>query len=125
MVCGKTRVAEAVQHVPEHGGKPGAVQPIATEPSVGYKGGVGVVIHLSKTREKQINISSTEKRQQTKTLNKPRRQQNINSDSIFNRRRSRKTLLTETGTESGKVHNMKVIENFETFPERTNTPSSN
>jgi hypothetical protein len=34
------------------------------------------------------------------------------------------TLLTETGAESGKVHNTKVIENFETFPESTNTPSS-
>jgi hypothetical protein len=54
----KPRAVEAVQHVPEQGGKPGVVQPIATKPSVGYKGGVGVVIHLSKTREKQINISS-------------------------------------------------------------------
>jgi hypothetical protein len=67
-VRGKTRVAKAVQHVPKQGGKPGAVQPITTEPSVSSKGGVGVVIHLSKTREKRINISSTEQRQQTKTL---------------------------------------------------------
>jgi hypothetical protein len=51
-VHGKTRVAEAVQHVLKQGGKPGAVQPITTEPSIGSKGGVGVVIHLSKTREK-------------------------------------------------------------------------
>jgi orotate phosphoribosyltransferase-like protein len=58
MVCGKTRVAEVVQHIPEQGGKPRAVQPIATEPSVDSKGGVGVVINLSKTREKQINILS-------------------------------------------------------------------
>jgi hypothetical protein len=48
MVRGKTRVAEAVQHVPKQVRKPGAVQPITTEPSVGSKGGVGVVIHLSK-----------------------------------------------------------------------------
>jgi hypothetical protein len=48
MVHGKTRVAEAVQHVPKQGGKPGAVQPVTTEPSVGSKGGVGVAIHLSK-----------------------------------------------------------------------------
>jgi hypothetical protein len=48
----KPRVAEAVQHIPEQGGKPGAVQPVTTEPSVSYNGGVGVVIHLSKTREK-------------------------------------------------------------------------
>jgi hypothetical protein len=34
-ICGKSHVAEAVQHVPEQGGKPGAVQPVATEPSVG------------------------------------------------------------------------------------------
>jgi hypothetical protein len=60
MVRGKSRVAETVQHVPKQGGKPGSVQPVTTEPSVGSKGGVGVVIHLSKTREKQINISSIE-----------------------------------------------------------------
>jgi hypothetical protein len=60
MVCGKPRVAETVQHVPEQGGKPRVVQPVTTEPSVGSEGGVGVVIHLSKTREKQINISSIE-----------------------------------------------------------------
>jgi hypothetical protein len=66
-ICGKARVAEKVQHVPKQGRKPGAVQPVTTEPSVGSKGGVGVVIHLSKTREKRINISSIEQRQQTKT----------------------------------------------------------
>jgi fructose-1-phosphate kinase PfkB-like protein len=32
--------------------------------------------------------------------------------------------LTETGMELGKAHNRKVIENFETFPESINTPSS-
>jgi hypothetical protein len=48
----KTRVAEVVQHVSEQGGKPGAVQPIVTEPSIDSKGGIGVAIHLSKTREK-------------------------------------------------------------------------
>jgi hypothetical protein len=66
-VRGKPRVAEAVQHVPKQSGKSGAVQSVTTEPSVGSKGGVGVVIHLSKIREKQINISSIEQRQQTKT----------------------------------------------------------
>jgi hypothetical protein len=45
MVHGKSRVAKTVQHIPEQGGKPGAVQPIATEPSIGFKGGTGVVIH--------------------------------------------------------------------------------
>jgi hypothetical protein len=67
VIRGKPRVAEAVQHVPEQSGKPGAVQPITTEPSIGSMGGTGVVIRLSKTREKQINISSTEQIQQTKT----------------------------------------------------------
>jgi hypothetical protein len=62
----KTRVAKAVQHVPKQGGKPGAVQPVTTEPSINCKGGVGVVIHLLKIREKRINISSVEQRQQTK-----------------------------------------------------------
>jgi hypothetical protein len=61
------RVAKAVQHVPEQGGKTRAVQPVTTEPSIGFVGGVGVVAHLSKTREKRINISSIELRQQTKT----------------------------------------------------------
>jgi hypothetical protein len=45
-VRGKTCVAEAVQHVPKQGGKPGAVEPVTTEPSVSSKGGVGVVINL-------------------------------------------------------------------------------
>jgi hypothetical protein len=56
VIRGKPRVVEAVQHVLEQGGNPGMVQPITTEPSIGFKGGVEVVIHLSKTREKQINI---------------------------------------------------------------------
>jgi hypothetical protein len=60
VIRGKPRVAEAVQHIPEQGGKPGAVQPVTTESSVGSNGGVGVVIHLSKIREKRINISSIE-----------------------------------------------------------------
>jgi hypothetical protein len=30
--------------------------------------------------------------------------------------------LTETGAELGKMHNMKVTEDFETFPESTNMP---
>jgi hypothetical protein len=60
------RVAKMVQHVPEQGAKTGAVQPVTTEPSVGSEGGIGVVVHLSKTREKQINISSIEQREQTK-----------------------------------------------------------
>jgi hypothetical protein len=28
------------------------------------------------------------------------------------------------GAESGEIHNVKVIENFETFPKSANTPSS-
>jgi hypothetical protein len=67
VIRGKLHVAEVVQHVLKQSGKPGTVQPVTTEPSVGSKGGVGVVIHLSKTREKRINISSIEQRQQTKT----------------------------------------------------------
>jgi hypothetical protein len=30
------------------------------EPSIDSEGGIGVVVHLSKTREKRINISSIE-----------------------------------------------------------------
>jgi hypothetical protein len=66
-IRGKPHVTKAMQHIPEQGRKPGAVQPVATEPSVGSKCGVGVVIHLSETREKRINILSIEQRQQIKT----------------------------------------------------------
>jgi hypothetical protein len=66
-VCGEPHVAKVVQHVPKQGGEPGAVQPITIEPSIGSKGGVGVVILLLKTMEKQNNISSIEQRQRTKT----------------------------------------------------------
>jgi hypothetical protein len=48
----KPHVAEAVQHVLEQGGKPGVLQPITMEPFIGSKGGVGLVIYLSETREK-------------------------------------------------------------------------
>jgi hypothetical protein len=50
------RVAKVVQHVPEQSGKAGIVQLVATEPSVSMEGGIGVVIHLLKKREKRINI---------------------------------------------------------------------
>jgi hypothetical protein len=33
-------------------------------------------------------------------------------------------LLTENGEESGKMYNVKVIDNFETFPESINMSSS-
>jgi hypothetical protein len=52
MVRRKSHVAKVVQHVLEQDGKPGAVQPVTTEPSVGSKGDVGVLIYLSKTRER-------------------------------------------------------------------------
>jgi hypothetical protein len=81
-VHGNTNVAKAVQHVLEQGGKTGAVQPVTMKPSIGSEGGIGVVVHLSKTREKRINISSIEQRQQTKIPNKPRRQHDVNSDSV-------------------------------------------
>jgi hypothetical protein len=71
-VCRNPHVAKAVQYVPEQGGKTGVVQPITTEPSIGSECVVGVVVHLSKTRKKRINISTIEQGQQTKTPNKPR-----------------------------------------------------
>jgi hypothetical protein len=52
MVCRSPRVAKTGQHIPEQGGKTGVVQPVATEPSVSFEGGAGVVVYLSKTREK-------------------------------------------------------------------------
>jgi hypothetical protein len=71
MVCGSPRVATTVKHVPEQGQKAGTVQPVATKPSIGPEGCIGVVVHLSKIRKKQVTISSTEQRQQTKTQKKP------------------------------------------------------
>jgi hypothetical protein len=52
MVHGGLHVATVVQHVLAQSGEARTVQPIATKPSVGSEGGVGVVVHLSKTREK-------------------------------------------------------------------------
>jgi hypothetical protein len=49
----------------------------------------------------------------------------LNTDSDLDWWQSRKTLLTEYGTESGKIANIKVIVIFETFPESINTPSYN
>jgi hypothetical protein len=66
-IHGSPHVAKMVQHIGKQGGKTGVVQPVTMEPSVGSKGGVGVVIHLSKTRHKRINISSIEQRRQTKS----------------------------------------------------------
>jgi hypothetical protein len=51
-VRGSPCVAETVEHVPKQGQKARTVQPITTEPSVGPEGGIGIVIHLSKTRKK-------------------------------------------------------------------------
>jgi hypothetical protein len=82
-VRGKPRVAKAVQHVSEYGGKPGVVQPVTMEPSVGSKGGIGVVVHLSKTREKRITFYPSNRDNKPKIQNKPRRQQNVNLDSVL------------------------------------------
>jgi hypothetical protein len=56
MVRGKPHVAEVVQHVPEQGGKPEAVQPITMKPSASSKGGVGVVIHLSEKGSNELTF---------------------------------------------------------------------
>jgi hypothetical protein len=48
---------------------------------------------------------------------------NINLDSDSDRWRSHKTLLTKICAESGEMQNLKVIDNFGTFPESINTPS--
>jgi hypothetical protein len=60
MVHRSPRVAKTMKHVPEQGRKAGTVQPVATEPSTGPEGGVGVVVYLSTIRKKRIIISSTE-----------------------------------------------------------------
>jgi hypothetical protein len=53
MVRGSPHVAETVDHVPDQGRKTQTVQPITTEPSVGPEGGIGVVVHLSKTKKNE------------------------------------------------------------------------
>jgi hypothetical protein len=50
MVRRSPRVAEMVQHVLEQGWETGMVQPVAMKSSIGSEGGIGVVIHLLKTR---------------------------------------------------------------------------
>jgi hypothetical protein len=45
-----------VQHVPQQGGKAETVQPVITEPSISTKGGVGVVVHLSKQRRNRSHF---------------------------------------------------------------------
>jgi hypothetical protein len=52
-VRGSPHVADTVEHIPEQGQKAGTVQPVATEPSIGLEGDIGVVIHLSKTRKNE------------------------------------------------------------------------
>jgi hypothetical protein len=47
----------------------------------------------------------------------------LNTDSDLDWRRSRKTLLTEFGAESGETNNTKVVENFDILPESIDTPS--
>jgi hypothetical protein len=68
------------------------VQPVTTKPSVDSEGGVGVVIHLLKTKEKQINISSIEQRQPPTQYN-PNEKSKLRfaplTDSVLDRRRFR------------------------------------
>jgi hypothetical protein len=70
MVRGKPRVAKATR--PRVRWENRAVHPIAMEPSVSSEGDVGVVVYLSKTREKQITFH------QSNRDNKPKLQ--INHD---------------------------------------------
>jgi hypothetical protein len=47
----------------------------------------------------------------------------LDIDSDLDWRRSHKTPLIGYSAESGEMFNVKVIENFETFPQSTNMPS--
>jgi hypothetical protein len=75
-VCRSSYVAKAVQHVLKQQRETGTVKPVTTKPSIDSKDGVGVVVHMSKTKEKRINISSIEQRQ-------PPTQYNPNEKSKF------------------------------------------
>jgi hypothetical protein len=97
----KPRVTEAVQHVPEQGGKPGPVQPITTEPSVSSKGGIGVVIHLLKTKEKKSTFHPSNRDNKPKLQNKPRQQQTLTQ------------ILFPTDNDLAKLCWMRLVQNQE------------
>jgi hypothetical protein len=59
-----------VPHVLKQGGKARMVQPVTIEPSVKTKGGIGVVIHLSKQRRNK-SIFHPLDRENNKTPLKP------------------------------------------------------
>jgi hypothetical protein len=92
-VCGNPCVAKAVQHVPEQGGKTGAVQPITTEPSVGFEGGIGVVVHLLKTREKRITFHPLDRD------NKPKRQINHDNNNWLTQILFRLTTISQNSAD--------------------------
>jgi hypothetical protein len=47
----------------------------------------------------------------------------LDIDSDLDWQWSRKTLLTEFSTESGEMNNIKVVDNFDIFPESIDLPS--
>jgi hypothetical protein len=61
MLYGSPREDKMVQHIPKQGGKAGMVQPVTTEPSVSSKGGVGVVVHLSKQSRNESTFHPSDK----------------------------------------------------------------
>jgi hypothetical protein len=77
------------------------VQPITTEPSIGLEGGVGVVVHLSKIRKKQINISSIEQRR-----NQNSRDHNDNTST---------QILIQTDDDLAKLSFVKTVQNLENY----------
>jgi hypothetical protein len=125
IVRGGPHEAETVQHVPQQGEKARTVQPVTTEPPINTKGGVGVVIHLSKQRRNGSTFYPSN-RDNNKTQHKPQRQ-HFNSvfknwiESVLNEQSLLNWLLTSNDTDLGEEHYTKVVDNFDTFPVSSNT----
>jgi hypothetical protein len=101
MVRRNPRVAEMVKHVPEQCRKAGTVQPVITKPSVGPEGGVGVVVHLSTTR----NESSFHPLNRD---NKPKLKRNHHDNTSTQ-------ILTQTNDDLAKLRCVKTVQNLENY----------
>jgi hypothetical protein len=73
-----------------------------------------VISHTSKSGNREEVVIVGTQRTSGRILN-------TNSDS--NWWWSRETLLTEFGVESGEMNNTKLVDNFDIFPDSTDTPS--
>jgi hypothetical protein len=100
-VRGNPRVAKMVKHVPEQCRKARTVQPVITKPSIGPEGGVGVVVHLSTTRN-ELSFHPPNRD------NKPELKRN-NHDNTSTQ------ILTQTNDYLTKLRSAKTVQNLENY----------